>query len=210
MKSYRLLVLGTFMAVLGAAAWAQQGTWKRQYVGQSALSLESPVTIGQGMEEKVEDPKDWVGKMTDYIMETEDYYLQITVFEGKSGQANYSKLAEVMSDTVEVFADNAYTVKFAASADGESGTLSLSPVAGRAPKQEVRLTGSSVAKLDDAPMMRAEITSGKGDDETLWRFMLVGEGRTVYAVFGLAFPQNPESVKSMDRIMKSIRFKKGL
>lgn len=205
--------IATTAAILAtvAAAWAGQQAWKRYYVGSTALSVEAPVAIGAGVPEKVDDPKDWVSKMTDYMVELPGYYLQITVFEGKEGtKADYTKLAAVMKDTVEVFADDAYTTAFTPSEDGKGGTLALNPIQGKTPKAKVTLDASLVGQQDGQPALLADMSRVQGNDKSVLKFRLIGDGNTVYAIFGIGFPDDAEGMKGLDRILKSLRYKKGL
>lgn len=201
-----VLVAGLALAGFGGAALE----WKRQYVGKTPLSLEAPVSIGAGVTEKVTDPMDWVGQMTDYMAETDSYYLQITVFEAKDQTvATYKKLASVMGDTVEVLADEALTVKFTAN-DKDGGEITLVPVEGKTPKAKVELTSSMVGKIDEKPVIMATINREEKGEKSVLKLALVGDGKSVYAVFGVGFPEYPDGVKDLDRIMKSIRYKTGL
>ncbi len=206
-KTTILLALG----LAAASAMAVQSVWKRYYVGKSALSMESPVSIGSGVTEKVEDKNDWVGQMTDYAVETDTYYLQITVVEGKDKKkADYTKLATVLADTVEVLADDAYTTEFTPSADGLSGAVALVPVKGKTAKVPVKLDSSVVSKLDGQPMIKVDLTRGKGEESSLMKLALIGEGETVYAVFGVGAVQTPDVKKDLEKMIGSLRFKKGL
>ena len=210
MKLNRLFTAALTVALL-SSAYALQDAWKRYYVGESALSLEAPLSLGAPATEEINDADDWVAKMTDYAVESETHYLQITVFEGKSDvKANHKKLSEVIGDTIELFTSDAFTVKFDPSADGKSGKISLAPVKGKTAKEPIKVVESKVGMTDGAPSIMLKVTLGEGREESSIQCMMIGEGNTVYAIYGVGHPTVKGSVDNVDRIMKSVRFSKDL
>lgn len=179
----RSLLTGVFFAA-GLLVWAQTGQWSRQYVAESPLSLELPGKLGAAEVTKVEDEEDWVLEAVDQVFESERYFLQATIFRGRpSVKADGAFLKQVSEDI----------------AGGVAG-----------PEDEVRTTEVSAAKLDEKEALRQTIVVGKEGEQVVVRSLLVGDGSTVYAVLAVAYPQVQGSVAEVDRVMRSVRFKRGL
>lgn len=210
-QAVRNAVLGLAAVILTSSVAAAQSTWTRYYVGGTALSLESPLALGAGVVTPINDPKDWVAKITEYVVETKLYFLQIAIFEGKPGQvADQKKLASTMADYVSTIADNAYTTKFTASADGQSGKVDFVPIEGKKTNATFMMDSFHVGHLDGQPVFRVDLERSDDHGKTVIRIALVGEGNTVHLVNGVGFPVAPEGLRTIDRMMKSVRFQKGL
>ncbi len=207
MRSKKISLVAIF-ALMAMAVFATQ-TWSRQYVGKSQLSFEAPVNIGAGVSESVEDPKDWVGKMTDYLAETENMYLQVTVFEAKDKSVgNHKKLSTVLNDIIDVFSDGTMKTTFTAVEGG--GKIEMSTVDAKTSAAKMSLTETSVAAIDGYPAISTTFTKIEEDGTTVLKIMLVGDGGTVYSIFGLTGDDNEAGKKDLSRIMKSVRYKKGI
>lgn len=193
-------------------AWAAQQTWSRQYVGNTALSLELPVKLGSGVEDEALDPKDWVKKTTDYVVEAETFYAQVSVFDGKDGKlADQDRLTRVIADSVEEICSDAYTVRLEQS-EGKS-ILKMIPKAGAKPLpagHEYKMLDASIGVTDEKPTMRATVQIKDEDSLYQMKLALIGDKNTVYMVLGICFPEDAQSVKDLDRIIKSLRYKKGV
>lgn len=197
-----------FCSMIALTAFAAQ-TWSRQYVGKTPLSFEAPVNIGAGVSEEVEDPKDWVGKMTDFLAETEDIYLQVTIFEAKDKSVgNHKKLATVLNDIIEVFSDETMSTQFTATEAG--GTIELVKKGEPKTGAKMELSNTVVNAIDGYPSISTTLNKTEEDGATQLRITLVGDSTTVYSVFGLTGADNAAGIKDLDKVMKSIRYKRGL
>lgn len=177
------------VALLGAlvfagGAYAQQEVWKRQYVGKSALSMSLPGKLESAGETKVEDKDDWVVTTDDFTFESDDFFLLISVFNGKSGTKSDDKhLAQVGKDLVMGISES---------------------------EDAVKENGKKVGKLDEKPTLIQSHVLGKGEDASLFKSFLLGDGNKVYAVMAIGYPNDPKSVAAIDKVFASIRFKSGL
>lgn len=170
--------------VFAGGAYAQQNTWKRIYVGKSAFSLSLPNELkSQGVTE-VEDKEDWVVSTDEYEYQGEDFILLVSVFNGKAGtKADERHLAQVAKDLVTGLGS-----------DGES----------------VKETGRKTGKVDERPTILQAHILGTGEDASLFKSFLLGDGSKVYAVMAIGYPNDPKSVAAIDKVFASIRFKTGL
>lgn len=177
------------VALVGAVAFAgsalaAQETWKRQYVGKSALSLSLPGKLESAGETKVEDKDDWVLTTDDFSFESDDFYLLVSVFNGRPGTvADDKHLAQVAKDLVTGMSDK---------------------------DEDVKVNGFKAGKLDEKPTILQSHTIGKGEKATLFKSFLLGDGTKVYAVMAIGYPSDPKSVAAIDKAFASIRFKAGL
>lgn len=207
----RNAVVGLAVALLTSSVSAAQSNWTRYYVGGTPLSLESPRALGAAATAVVDDPKDWVAKTVQYLVETKSYVLQVTLFEGKEGQvANLRRLASTMADFVSTIADEAYTTRFTPSADEQSGRVDFVPIEGKKSSAAFRMISSDVGALDGQPVLKVDIERSEAKGKILFRIALVGEGKNVHLVAGIGFPVDPEGARIVDRVMQSIRFRKGI
>lgn len=181
----RLMMVALIGAVAFAgSAMAAQDAWKRQYVGKSPLSLTLPGKLESAGETKVEDKDDWVATTDDFSFESDEFYLLISVFNGRPGTtADDKHLAQVAKDLVAGMSDK---------------------------EEDVKVNGYKAGKLDEKPTVLQSHTIGKGDKATLFKSFLLGDGTKVYAVMAVGYPSDPKSVAAIDKAFNSIRYKAGL
>lgn len=195
-----------------AGAWAAQKNWARQYIGETSLSLELPVKLGAGVSDEALDPKDWVAKTTDYIVEGDTFYAQVSVFDGKAGKlADKDRLGKVVADSVEEICSDTYTVQLIES-DGKT-MLKMVPKEGAKPLPEghqFKMLDASVGMIDEKPAIRTTVQVTEDGSTYQLKLALIGDGNTVFMILGICFPEEAQSVKDLDRIIKSVRYKKGL
>ncbi|QYK54465.1 MAG: hypothetical protein KF824_06090 [Fimbriimonadaceae bacterium] len=187
MKIYKTMLMGLFAAaVLGGTAIAdlQAKPWKRQYLPDSTFSISIPGKLSQEGETEVEDKTDWVERTTDHVFETDDYYVQVTVFVGKKGTvANAAHLEKVAKDLVLGISESEESVK------------ELS-------KKTIKIDGKSV--ITQAHEM------GKDKNKIVFKSLLLGDANNVYAVLAVGYPSEPNSLTGIDKVMASVRYKAGL
>ncbi|MDI9641403.1 hypothetical protein QPK87_07005 [Kamptonema cortianum] len=176
--------LAVSLAVLTLSGLVAQSTWQRVYAKGTDLSLELPGKLSDPETEKIDDEKDWVTETTDWTFDSEDFFVQVTKFKGKaSTQATAEFLKSVGEDYMKGIA--------------ESG-------------DKVEATGSELVKVDNKPAWRLKRTVGEGNNQYFLNVVFVGDGRDVYSVAGISFPDAKQGVTDVDRIIKSVRYKKGL
>jgi hypothetical protein len=165
-------------------AFALQDAWKRQYLGKTAFSLNLPGKIVSVGETKVEDKDDWVVTTDDYTYENDDFYVLISVFHGKPGTTATEKhLTQVAKDLVTGISEN---------------------------EDSVKETGKKLGKLDEKLTITQSHVLGKGEEASLFKSFLLGDGKDVYAVMAVGYPDDPKSVAAIDKVFASIRYKAGV
>ncbi len=166
------------------AAFAVQDAWKRQYLGKTAFSLGLPGKLVSAGETKVEDKDDWVLTTDDFTYENDDFYILISVFHGKAGTTATEKhLSQVAKDLVTGISEN---------------------------EDAVKETGRKVGKMDEKLTITQSHVLGKGEEASLFKSFLLGDGKDVYAVMAVGYPSDPKSVAAIDKVFASIRYKAGL
>ncbi|MFM9873033.1 MAG: hypothetical protein ACKVQS_06155 [Fimbriimonadaceae bacterium] len=186
MMSRSKLIPVALVAALAFAggALALQDAWKRQYLGKSAFSLNLPGKIVSTGETKVEDKDDWVLTTDDYTYENDDFFILISVFHGKPGTTATEKhLTQVAKDLVTGISEN---------------------------EDSVKEMGRKVGKLDEKMIITQSHVLGKGEQSSLFKSFLLGDGQDVYAVMAVGYPSDPKSVAGIDKVFASIRYKAGL
>lgn len=182
-----MISLGALVALtFSGAAIAAQSPWKRQYVPNSAFSVLLPGKLTAENDTVVEDKNDWVEKSTDHVYQSvkDGYSIQITTFFGKKNVvANAAHLEKMAKDIVVGISEK---------------------------EDSVREMGKKSIKIDEKPVLIQSHSMGKDSDRVIFKSLLLGDGNKVYVVMAVGFPEETNSMPSIDKVMNSVRYKTGL
>ncbi len=174
------LLLSTLILPQGIGA--QDTKWKRVTVAETSLSVEIPGKFSSAKKEASSTSGDWVVSTQDYTFDSDDYFVQVTIFEAKAGtNINQAFLKTVASDIGKGMQDD---------------------------NAKPALVESIPESLDEIEKLKTTYEVKTGADKFVVKGMLIGTSDKVYSVAAVGFPSVKGSLESATRIRDSVKYTK--